>query len=347
MRTPLGSIRLCAVPYSPEHAPPRNPPAHVHADVDALVQLTSMREKRFESFLEDHLQDLIAPFGHIFLIIGRQVFVESGKIDLLALARDGTLYVIEVKFVESPAKAPTQGFSYRRATRILSREQLISIARNCEIDLERSFRRRFGKALPKSVNRRQVILIIAVDLSDHTARSIVDLREIEKSEVYAFRFDRRPDSIGLVPCARNESDLRALSHRQPSGGLFAPRPVGRTHPSSPQVQKFWSWMSPRIAAPVVKLRTIYRRYEGWFATESRKVPGLKRVPQGIFSLQLNSIVWREGIWKPVYLRSQDNVDPDRLPLELPTMRFKRDARHTQSGYARVRAFHINLNTLSC
>lgn len=300
-------------------------------------------EERLARVLEEHLPALIAPFGRRILIVGREVVLgPSLRADLLAIDENGCTYVIEIKGEELAPRATSQGLSYRRALRALSRTELIGIARDCAgINLERAFRLQFTKQLPPAINTRQTILVIGIALSDHTARAVAELREIEGTDIHAFRFDERPTSIGLVPCARDETDLVAATHRLPAEQPSCAKTIRRPYAPSLQVRQFWSWMSPRFASPIVKFASVYAKYTEWVATMAPQRADVTLLPLGTFSRQLHSVVLDDGHWELIYLRPEDDIDPNRIPLELPTTRRERDAVHRISGYRRSRAAHLS------
>lgn len=67
--------------------------------VSEVAQTTTVEEELYEERVEDWLAQTPDMLGEPLVIVGRQVELDAGRdrIDLLALAKDGTLVVIEVK----------------------------------------------------------------------------------------------------------------------------------------------------------------------------------------------------------------------------------------------------------
>lgn len=116
-----------------------------------------------ETFLEDALEAQPDLLGVDVLIIGRQVELAcGGKVDLLAIDRNGTLLAIEAKRDAAAAKAFGQvlGYAYQIAT--MTYEE---IARQCArylgVPLPIAFAERFGTELPETINVRQLPVLVA------------------------------------------------------------------------------------------------------------------------------------------------------------------------------------------
>lgn len=316
------------------------PPMTPYQPDQSASSRRSRLEQRLETNLESNLPRLIAWHGHQVMVIGRQVPLGPGlRVDLLLIDQNGDLYATEVKGFESKPVAVSQGLSYRHAIRMLSREEVLSIARDhVGIRFERRYAARFQRPLPKSLNHTQIILIIGLELDDHTARSVMELHDREGTQIYAFRFDERQASTGLIPCARNHDDLLTSAHRSPvkhavkhavHHTLRRPR-----YTPTPHVREFWSWASVRFTSPIVTVASIFSNYEAWIAAAPLRGSDLTGLPFGAFSRQLASVVREEGLWMQVFVRPEDEIDPSRLPTLMPSVRLTRDAQHRISAYSR-------------
>jgi hypothetical protein len=128
-----------------------------------------------ESRLEE---TLVADFDVLdpeLLIIGRQVATAFGKlIDILAIDRDGSLTVIELKRDKTPREVVAQVLDYASWVKTLTHEQIVTIFATFRPGehFEQVFEARFGSAAPDELNEQHRLVIVASDLDPATERII-------------------------------------------------------------------------------------------------------------------------------------------------------------------------------
>ena len=132
-------------------------------------------EKRLESVIADDLAILgLRPL----MLLGRQVATESnGRIDLLAIDDEGTLYIIELKRGRTPRDVVAQVLDYGAWARDVSAERLIRIFEQSQFSNGRTFHAafadRFGGPPPAIINENHRLVIVASEMDSSTER-IVD-----------------------------------------------------------------------------------------------------------------------------------------------------------------------------
>lgn len=116
-----------------------------------------------------------------WMLIGRQEDTGlGGRIDLLAIAPDGSLILIELKRDRTPREVVAQALDYAGWVESLHGEDIAAIysrfAQNHS--LAQDFRQRFGHELDEdSLNESHQIIIVAASLDDSTERIIAYLGE--------------------------------------------------------------------------------------------------------------------------------------------------------------------------
>ncbi len=108
-------------------------------------------------------------------VIGRQVVTEyAGRVDLLCVDQDGTLYVIEIKKERTPREVVAQTMDYGYWVRDLGYDDVRDIyARYQEgADFDEAFRRTFELDPPETINAEHQLVIVASAL-DHGSERIV------------------------------------------------------------------------------------------------------------------------------------------------------------------------------
>src|SRR5436309_2953935 len=116
-----------------------------------------------------------------WMLIGRQEDTGyGGRVDLLAIAPDGSLVLIELKRDRTPREVVAQALDYASWVAKLRPEEIGSIygrfapGRNLAVD----FRTRFGHDLDDdSVNQNHQVIIVASGLDDSTERIVGYLSE--------------------------------------------------------------------------------------------------------------------------------------------------------------------------
>lgn len=224
--------------------------------------------------LEDILEADLSPTGLELLTIGRQVTTDGGVIDLLAIDLTGVIYIIELKVDLGDTEIITQVLGYRRSMKQLNREKVIRLVADgrLKVDLVESFQRHFGHPLPETVNESQVLMIIAVSIHHKTAIGILELLD-EGRSVTTFRYVVQGDAVSLIPCCRNDQDVKEGLHLRkepvtPASGIVAysnrPR-ISRTYVNK-RTRRFWLAHAHDFM-PFVTFQFIYNRFKDWVRVE--------------------------------------------------------------------------------
>lgn len=126
-----------------------------------------------ESKLEDMLATDLEMIAPGLMLIGRQISTSFGKfIDILAMERDGSLVIIELKRDKTPREVVAQALDYASWVESLSYERLAEIyseKHNGE-NFEVGFDAAFGASPPESVNESHRMVIVATELDSSTER---------------------------------------------------------------------------------------------------------------------------------------------------------------------------------
>ena len=135
-----------------------------------------------ESALDTELQleDMVVRDPRIlsseWMMIGRQVHTSAGGyIDLLALAPDGSLVLIELKRDRTPRDVVAQALDYASWVEGLDASELSTIYSRYSSgeDLARAFEEKYGQALVEDdLNQSHQIIIVAVELDSSTERIV-------------------------------------------------------------------------------------------------------------------------------------------------------------------------------
>jgi hypothetical protein len=139
--------------------------------------LSPIARKRLAN--EDQLQQWIAAnprlIGLDVLVLGREVSTDfGGRIDILAIDRDGDLIIIECKRDRTPRDIIAQILDYASWIASLSTRQVHEIAAGkLGRPLEAVFQQRFGIPLPDALNDSHTLVIVASEF-DASSRRIVE-----------------------------------------------------------------------------------------------------------------------------------------------------------------------------
>ena len=130
-----------------------------------------------EAQLESLLASDISILGLDVMVIGRQVVTSFGKrIDLLAMDRDGALYVIELKRDKTPREVVAQSLDYGSWAKSLTYEQIVAThAQFAGKPLEVAFVERFETPIPDVLNQEHHLVIVASELDASTERIVTYL----------------------------------------------------------------------------------------------------------------------------------------------------------------------------
>lgn len=109
------------------------------------------------------------------LVIGRQVPTVYGKfIDILAIDREGTLNVIELKRDKTPREVVAQVLDYASWVQTLGYDEIVAIFNKFRPGdrLEEVFAAKFGASVPEELNEEHRLLVVAEDLDPATERIV-------------------------------------------------------------------------------------------------------------------------------------------------------------------------------
>ena len=142
---------------------------------DPPVQLVVAR-----LFSEQQLEDMIVAdpgmLSSEWMLIGRQeVTSQGGRVDLLAIAPDASLVLIELKRNRTPREIVAQALDYASWVERLGSEHIAQIYHRFSNgrSLDGDFQNRFGNELDEdALNESHQIVIVAAELDDSTERII-------------------------------------------------------------------------------------------------------------------------------------------------------------------------------
>ena len=137
---------------------------------------------------EQQLEEMIMRDSSIlsseWMLIGQQeVTSHGGRIDLLAIAPDGSLVLIELKRDRTPREIAAQALDYASWVDQLGADRIAQIYQRFSDggNLDEAFQERFGAELDEeTLNQSHQIIIVAAELDDATERIIgyLNAREV-------------------------------------------------------------------------------------------------------------------------------------------------------------------------
>ncbi|MGE0876236.1 MAG: hypothetical protein AB7O31_16360 [Burkholderiales bacterium] len=136
-----------------------------------------------------------------WMLIGRQeVTGFGGRIDLLAIAPDGSLVLIELKRDRTPREIIAQALDYASWVEQLGADKIAQIYQRFSGggSLDEAFRNRFGMALDEeTLNQSHQIIILAAELDASTERiiSYLNARDIAVNAVFFQVFDHEGEQL--------------------------------------------------------------------------------------------------------------------------------------------------------
>ena len=152
-----------------------------------IWKVSAQPEPLAESSLprEDLLEEMIVAAPRVlsdeWMLIGRQQDTGfGGRIDLLAIAPDGSLVLIELKRGRTPREVVAQALDYASWVEKLRAEDIATIYGRFAPNrsLAQDFRQRFGQDLDEeTLNQNHQIIIVAASLDDSTERIVAYLSE--------------------------------------------------------------------------------------------------------------------------------------------------------------------------
>lgn len=149
--------------------------------VGTAPQLLSEAQLPSEKALEDMIVAAPSMLSDEWMLIGRQEKTTSGGIiDLLAIAPDGTLVLIELKRDRTPREVVAQALDYACWVENLDSKDIAAIyARfKTSASLSADFQTRFGQPLDETtLNESHQIVVVAASLDASTERIVAYLNE--------------------------------------------------------------------------------------------------------------------------------------------------------------------------
>jgi len=147
------------------------------------VQPVSLSTAKLAS--EQALEDMIVRepgiLSNEWMLIGRQEQTGfGGRIDLLAIAPDGSLVLIELKRNKTPREIVAQALDYAAWVENLTTERIAQIFQRYSNggSLDQAFQKRFGAKLDEeTLNESHQIVLVAAELDDATERIIKYLND--------------------------------------------------------------------------------------------------------------------------------------------------------------------------
>lgn len=303
-----------------------------------MVTAQTVLPFRTEEDLEDYLEAHLSLPGQDVLIIGRQLEIAGGPIDLLAIDSAGVVYIIELKLGKADRDVVAQVLGYRYSMKQLDREKLIRAVADgrLKIDLVKAFQRHFGHRLPETVNESQVLVIIAASIHKGTAVAILELLDTVYS-IATFRYVVQSGAVSLIPCCRNDQDVAEGTHLETSASTPPNRSLATPHRSTIRVpvdgntRRFWLSHAQDFR-PVVTFRFIYERYEDWVYAQTDEGVHLRQ--EGLFGRDLSAIVAESNEWTRVYVAPCSDMAAYDTLMAPSSVRTYRAQGHSHVAYQR-------------
>ena len=152
-----------------------------------------------ESRLEDILDQDIAIASPDWMVVGRQVITpHGGRVDLLAMDRDGNLVILELKRHQMPRDIVTQVLDYGSWVNTLRAEDIAPIFNEYRkkrfpgepsLSIDAAFCRHFNlKTMPEELNERHELVIVGSAFDADTERIVTYLSETHGIGINALFF---------------------------------------------------------------------------------------------------------------------------------------------------------------
>ncbi len=271
------------------------------------------REYELEDFVEANPHVL----GGRILIIGRQVRVAEGRIDLLAIDAKGCLYVIELKHGATEPTVLAQAASYAHSVAALSAEALKSRVSTYwrHASLQTAFEEHFDRPFPRSGLHPVRLIIVARYIDGVTARA-ASLLNHEKLPIRTFTFTERGDCVDVVECG-----LGILSPEVRSAPWTRPFLISGTHlstqlPRDEDVREFWSAYSRAFVWTIIPVTFIHLVYLSWVEDEIAERRHRRHYHLGHFAKALLGIVNESNEWTRVEAVVGDQMDTHEPLVDL-------------------------------
>lgn len=173
---------------------------------------------------EQTLEDMIVRDPRIlsseWMLVGRQeATTHGGRVDLLAIAPDGSLVLVELKRDRTPREIIAQALDYASWVESLGAEKIAQIyQRFTNRNLDEDFRQRFGAELDEeTLNQSHQIVIVAAELDGATERIICYLNargiaiNVLFFEVFQYREELLLSRAWLIDPGETQSNVAATA----------------------------------------------------------------------------------------------------------------------------------------
>ncbi len=163
---------------------------HAIWTVDAQPQPLVVTRLPSEAFLEQMIISRPEILSGQWMLIGQQEHTGfGGRIDLLAIAPDASLVLIELKRDRTPREVVAQALDYAAWVDTLTADRIAQIYQRFSNggDLSRAFKAKFGEELDEdSLNASHQIILVAASLDDSTERiiSYLNARDIAINVIF-------------------------------------------------------------------------------------------------------------------------------------------------------------------
>ena len=154
-----------------------------------------------EKMLEDMIVNCPSILSGEWMLIGRQEKTTfGGFIDLLAIAPDGSLVLVELKRDKTPREIVAQSLDYASWVEQLTADKIVQIYRRFSNggNLGDAFKQHFGAELDEeTLNESHQIILVATELDDSTERIITYLnaRDIAINVLFFQVFQHGPEQL--------------------------------------------------------------------------------------------------------------------------------------------------------
>ncbi len=184
-----------------------------------------------EKLLENMIETDPSILAEEWLIIGRQVQTAfGGYVDLLAIAPDGSLVVIELKRHKTPREVVAQAIDYASWVETLEADEISHIYEKYSSggSLDDAFLERFNAVLQEeNLNQSHQIVVVAAELDPSTERiiSYLSARDIAVNAVFFEVFSNGSDQF-LVrrwfvdPAEIQSAQASTSTNKEPWNGEF-------------------------------------------------------------------------------------------------------------------------------
>ena len=135
-----------------------------------------------EETLEDWIEGNPALVGLDVLVLGRQIITDhNGRIDMLAIDRDGNLIIIELKRDRTPREVVAQILDYASWVSDLEAKDIDQIAqKKLGKSLEQAFLEKFSSPAPDTINTNHSMMIVASEFDASSKRIVEYLAKVHR-----------------------------------------------------------------------------------------------------------------------------------------------------------------------